>query len=314
MTEPGLPTVDGLAGAESASLPLRVRVRNFFRGMQDYICRELEALDGTACFHGDEWERPGGGGGLTRVVQDGTLFEKGGVNFSEVSGLLPERIAQAMGVEPREFFATGISLVLHPRSPMIPTVHANYRYFELERGDSWFGGGSDLTPYYPCEEDAVHFHRTLKAACDVHDLSYYPRFKQWCDEYFFLRHRKEARGFGGIFFDYLRGKPEHTFGFVRSAAEAFLPSYVPVVARRRSEQWGEQERRWQLIRRGRYVEFNLVYDRGTMFGLETEGRTESILMSLPPVACWEYDHKPVEGSREAALLAMLAHPRTWVTS
>jgi coproporphyrinogen III oxidase len=313
--------------------PLRTRARDFFAGLQDEICKGLEALDGAAGFREDLWKREGGGGGRTRVLEGGAVFEKAGVNFSEVFGHFDEAFATRMPLgDGTEFFATGISLVLHPLNPFVPTVHANFRY--LERGNGgWFGGGSDLTPYYPYREDAVHFHKTLKTACDQFDASFYPHFKQWCDDYFFLKHRDEARGIGGIFFDYLSGNPsgsegqgdispeaapepsaktytkpkaapkhhnlESIFAFVQAAGKAFLPAYLPIVERRLSEVYTEREREYQLIRRGRYVEFNLVYDRGTTFGLETRGRTESILMSLPPLVRWVYDYKPEPGSREA---------------
>lgn len=292
--------------------PLAHEVHAFFRRLQQEIRAVLEEADGVGKFSLDPWERPGGGGGTACVLQEGQVFEKGGVNVSEVFGQLPERLVRTMNVATPGFYATGISLVLHPRSPMIPTVHMNYRYFEQQDGTSWFGGGSDLTPYYPEEEDIVHFHRILKRACDAHDPGYYPRFKRWCDEYFYLRHRQECRGVGGIFFDYMKGDPVRNFAFVRSAADAFPGSYLPIVQRRRDTPWGDRERRWQLLRRGRYVEFNLVYDRGTLFGLETGGRTESVLMSLPPEARWEYAVQPAPGSPEAALVAMLSQPREWV--
>jgi len=298
----------GIAGSRGE------QVRRFFLSLQSDICSSLEKIDGKARFGSDSWDRPGGGGGITRVVQDGNLFEKGGVNFSSVYGTLPERAATKMSVQPREFFATGVSLVIHPCSPMVPTVHANYRYFEMENGDSWFGGGSDLTPFYPYDDDIVHFHSTLKKACDLNDAGFYPKFKQWCDEYFFLKHRGEARGIGGIFFDYLRGDFEKHFGLVRSAGSAFLDSYLPIVRRRMTESWGEREREWQLVRRGRYVEFNLLCDRGTMFGLETDGRVESILMSLPPCVEWKYDFRVEDGSREAHLIELLKQPRQWVSA
>jgi coproporphyrinogen III oxidase len=293
---------------------LRERAGQFFATLQDEICAGLEALDGQAKFHQDLWEREGGGGGRTRVISDGRVFEKGGVNFSSVHGVMPEKLAaRMMDGEDRTFFATGVSLVIHPRNPMIPTVHANFRY--LEQGSTaWFGGGADLTPYYPYPEDAVHFHKTLRAACDEHSPEYYPRFKKWCDEYFFLPHRNETRGMGGIFFDYLKnedGNLDPIFNFVQSAGRSFLPAYLPIVERRQNEAFGERERDFQLIRRGRYVEFNLVYDRGTVFGLETRGRTESILMSLPPLAKWVYDHRPEPGSREAEALTMFK-PHDWL--
>jgi coproporphyrinogen III oxidase len=267
-------------------------------------------MDGTA-FREDLWSREGGGGGRTRVLEGGALFEKAGVNFSEVAGNLPEEFAAKI---PRgtgtAFFATGVSLVLHPENPMAPTVHANFRY--LEKGDAaWFGGGMDLTPYYPRLEDAQHFHRTIKAACDRHDETLYPRFKKWCDEYFFLKHRGETRGVGGIFFDYLDVNRERDFAFVRSVGDAFLDAYTPIAERRRHEPFTERQRQFQLYRRGRYVEFNLLYDRGTIFGLETRGRTESILMSLPPVARWVYDYKPEPGSPEERNMEFFK-PRDWV--
>ncbi|HEV2664068.1 MAG TPA: oxygen-dependent coproporphyrinogen oxidase, partial [Blastocatellia bacterium] len=271
---------------------MRSQTREFFSYLQDKICRAIEELDGGGRFREDNWLREGGGGGRTRVMEEGAVFEKAGVNFSAVEGVLPEEFAKKIELgEGREFFATGVSLVLHPRNPYAPTVHANFRY--LEKGDArWFGGGSDLTPYYPFPEDARHFHRALKEACDRHDPDYYPRFKKWCDEYFFIKHRNETRGVGGIFFDYLQGDIGRLFAFVKDAGEAFLPAYLPIAQLRRHHNYGEREREFQLIRRGRYVEFNLVYDRGTIFGLETRGRTESILMSLPPLARWVYDYKP----------------------
>jgi len=301
----------------------------FFRGLQDEICRALETEDGGAIFREDLWEREGGGGGRTRVVEEGHLFEKAGVNFSEVHGELDPQVASKLAVgDGNRFYATGLSLVLHPRSPMVPTVHANFRYLERGAG-GWFGGGTDLTPYYPYLEDAVHFHRTLKQVCDQYDPAFYPRFKKWCDQYFFVRHRNETRGVGGIFFDYLTGLADqgpapagqpgepHGFGlesvfeFVMSAGRAFLPAYLPIIERRRNEPYSDRERAYQLIRRGRYVEFNLVYDRGTVFGLETRGRAESILMSLPPLARWVYDYRPEPGSPEARALEFF-RPRDWL--
>ena len=291
-------------------MTLRAAATEYFRTLQESITEALSGVDGTG-FREDSWERDGGGGGRTRIVENGAIFEKGGVNFSEVHGNLPEELA---GEIPRgsgtEFFATGISLVIHPRSPRVPIVHANFRY--LEKGDAqWFGGGADLTPSYPYDQDCVHFHRTLKDACDRHDPEYYPRFKKWCDEYFTIRHRNEMRGIGGIFFDYLEGDLDAIFAFVQSVGNAFLPAYVPIVERRMGEPYDEPERVFQTIRRGRYAEFNLVYDRGTVFGLKTRGRTESILMSLPPLARWVYDYTPDTGSREEAAAAYF-QPRDWV--
>lgn len=289
-------------------MELRRRAVAWFRDLQDRICAALEEIDGKARFREDRWTREGGGGGITRILQDGAVFEKGGVNTSEVYGSVPPALKEQLAGEGEDFFAAGISLVLHPRNPHVPTVHANFRI--MSRGErAWFGGGADLTPAYPREEDVVGFHGALKAVCDRHDPSYYPVFKKWCDDYFTLKHRGEMRGVGGIFFDDLAATEEN-FAFVRDAGEAFLPAYLPIVARRRDEPWTEEERRWQLIRRGRYVEFNLVYDRGTTFGLRSGGRIESILMSLPALARWEYDHRPAPGSKEEAALAFF-QPRDW---
>lgn len=295
--------------------PIKQRAQEFFSGLQDTICRALEEADGLAKFREDNWQREGGGGGRTRVMENGAVFEKGGVNFSAVTGVLPEQFAARIGegvqgAEGREFFATGVSLVLHPRNPYVPTVHANFRY--LEKGKArWFGGGADLTPFYPYREDVVHFHQTLKIACDQHDADYYPRFKTWCDEYFFIKHRNETRGVGGIFFDYLQGDDEKLFAFVQDVGQAFLPAYLPIVANRQNEVFGEREQKFQWIRRGRYAEFNLVYDRGTVFGLETRGRTESILMSLPPLASWVYDYKPEAGTAEEEAWTYFT-PQDWL--
>jgi coproporphyrinogen III oxidase len=294
---------------------MKERASASFGALQDDICAALEQVDGRARFREDLWKREGGGGGRSRVMEGGALFEKAGVNFSEVFGKFTEGMAERIPVgEGTDFYATGMSLVLHPASPMVPTVHANFRY--LERGSGgWFGGGSDLTPYYPYLEDAVHFHRTLKAACDRFDPLFYPKFKRQCDDYFFIKHRNESRGVGGIFFDYLTGEPrglDFIFDFVKGAGGAFLPAYLPIAERRRAEPYGEREREFQLIRRGRYVEFNLVYDRGTQFGLETGGRTESILMSLPPVVRWVYDYKPEPGTREAEAWDFF-RPRDWLS-
>jgi coproporphyrinogen III oxidase len=287
------------------------RAATYFRGLQDVICTDLERIDGPGRFREDCWQREGGGGGRSRVLTEGGLFEKAGVNFSEVHGELSAEFAAQLPGEGRSFTAAGISLVLHPQSPMVPTVHANFRY--LTKGERWwFGGGADLTPYYPFREDVVHFHRTWKAVCQRHaPLADYARLKTWCDEYFFLKHRNEPRGVGGIFFDYLDGEFDAVFSFVREAGEHFLTAYVPIAQRRRAEPYGERERAFQEYRRGRYVEFNLLYDRGTVFGLKTGGRVESILMSLPPVARWVYDFQPEPGSREAELVEVFLKPRDW---
>lgn len=292
------------------------------RETQATITEALEELDGTP-FREDTWERPGGGGGWSRVLQDGRVFEKAGVNVSAVHGELTDQAIAAMRArrgelpDTRSFFATGVSLVIHPKNPMAPTAHANYRYFELGDGElCWFGGGADLTPAYLFEEDAVHFHQVLKDACDRTDPAYYARFKAWCDEYFYLRHRGECRGVGGIFFDDLEPTPERgtdvLYGFARECAGAFVESYLPILERRIDLPFTEEHRRWQQLRRGRYVEFNLVWDRGTTFGLRTDARTESVLMSLPLTARWEYDHHPEPGSEEHRLLAVLKEPRDWL--
>ncbi len=281
---------------------------NFFHELQADICRALAELDGAKDFGADAWQRPGGGGGVARVLEGGALFEKAGVNWSNVDGELPEELAAHMPGSGRSFRASGVSLVLHPRSPMVPTTHANFRC--IAKGDMvWFGGGADLTPYYFFREDAVHFHQTLADACDRHrPVGDYDRFKAWCDEYFFLQHRGETRGVGGIFFDYLgtKGEPvEQVFAMVRDVGASFVPAYLPIARRRMELPYGDTERTWQLRRRGRYVEFNLLYDRGTIFGLKTNGRIESILMSLPPLVRWDYDVMPQPGSPEAELVAQL---------
>ena len=288
----------------------------FFRELQSDICTALAELDGGGKDFGtDAWQRPGGGGGVSRVLEGGVLFEKAGVNWSNVDGELPAELADSMPGKGRTFRASGVSLVLHPRSPMVPTTHANFRC--LAKGDAvWFGGGADLTPYYLFREDAVHFHRVLAAACDAHrPIGDYERFKAWCDEYFSLAHRGETRGIGGVFFDYLGSKGEpvaDVFAFVQEIGRAFVNAYVPIAKRRMDAPYGEPERLWQLRRRGRYVEFNLIYDRGTLFGLKTNGRIESILMSLPPLVRWDYDVMPQPGSPEAELLSHL-RPIAWLS-
>ncbi|MEM8599479.1 MAG: oxygen-dependent coproporphyrinogen oxidase [Bacteroidota bacterium] len=285
--------------------------------LQGTICDGLEALDGTAAFGRDAWERPGGGGGEARVIENGLVFEKGGVNVSAVHGMLPERMAGAFGVDAKPFFATGISSVIHPRNPHVPTVHFNFRYFALGDDlaapeDQWFGGGADLTPYFPDLRDVVHFHQVWKTVCDRHrTVADYADYKAKCDRYFHLPHRNEARGVGGIFFDYLRDDPAAVFAFVEDAGHAVLDAYAPIVERTKSEPFSEREQAFQEIRRGRYAEFNLAYDRGTRFGLETNGRTESILMSLPPRAQWHYAWVPEAGSREAQATAFF-QPHDWL--
>ncbi len=283
---------------------------SFASALQQQLCAALEAADGAARFGSDAWARPGGGGGLTRILADGELFERAGVNVSDVHGSLDPGLAGRLAGDGLAFRAVGISVVLHPRSPMVPTAHANLRLVARGRA-AWFGGGVDLTPWYLFDEDVAHFHRTLRAACDRHDPAAYPRFKRACDDYFHLRHRGERRGVGGIFFENEGGDLSRELRLVEDVGRSFLPAYLPVAARRRALPWGERERAWQEIRRGRYVEFNLLQDRGTAFGLETGGRVESILMSLPPRARWVYDHRPDPGSEEARLVDVLRHPRDW---
>ncbi len=299
---------------------MREQMIDLVHGVQDDICAAIAEVDGQP-FHEDTWEREGGGGGRSRVLQDGNVFEKAGVNVSVVYGELSPQAAREMGggqkIEDLSFFATGVSLVFHPHNPMAPTVHANFRYFERgdgsEPGSWWFGGGADLTPSYLFEEDAVHFHQTFKDACDKHHPDYYPRYKKWCDEYFYIPHRQECRGVGGIFFDDLH-EPGHkeSFKFVSDCANAFIPSYLPIINRRKDLEYTEDQKKWQQLRRGRYVEFNLVYDRGTKFGLRTAGRIESILMSLPLTSRWQYDHHPDNGTPEAEMLEVLKNPRRWI--
>jgi coproporphyrinogen III oxidase len=286
------------------------RAAVFFQGVQDRICAALAAADGGAAFREDTWARPGGGGGRSRVLENGAVIEKGGVNFSEVFGEFTPEMAKSIPGDGTAFTATGVSLVIHPRSPLVPTVHANFRY--LTHGSkAWFGGGADLTPYYPFQEDVVHFHTVWKRVCDRHaGVADHAKMKADCDAYFHLKHRNEARGVGGIFFDYAEAT-DATFDFVRTAADAFIESYVPIVERRKGLAYTAEERFFQEYRRGRYVEFNLVYDRGTVFGLKTDGRTESILMSLPPVVRYLYDYRPAPGSREAELTDYWLKPKDW---
>jgi len=293
----------------------------YILNLQDQITAELEKVDGEAKFREDLWERPEGGGGRTRVIENGAVFEKGGVNISEVHGPLPPSMQQYFKVGEVDFFACGLSLVLHPKNPMVPTVHANWRYFEMydKQGntiDQWFGGGQDLTPYYLFEEDAIHFHQVCKKACDKHDPNFYGKYKIKCDEYFWNEHREEARGIGGLFFDYLKASDKMTvedwYNFVTEIGNSFLESYVPIAEKRKNIAYSKEQREWLEIRRGRYVEFNLVHDKGTLFGLKTNGRIESILMSLPPHVQWRYDHHPKKGSEEEKLLEVLKHPKDWI--
>ncbi|WP_324024545.1 oxygen-dependent coproporphyrinogen oxidase [Maribacter sp. BPC-D8] len=293
----------------------------YIEQLQDTITSKLEEVDGTATFKEDIWVRPEGGGGRTRVIENGAVFEKGGVNISGVHGELPHSMKAYFGVEDANFFACGLSLVLHPKNPMVPTVHANWRYFEMygkdgEIVDQWFGGGQDLTPYYLFDEDAVHFHQVCKTACDKHNSTFYDTYKKRCDEYFWNTHRNEARGLGGLFFDYCKATPEMDmqdwYNFVTEVGNSFLDCYVPIVIKRKDLEYTKEQKDWQEIRRGRYVEFNLVHDKGTLFGLKTNGRIESILMSLPPHVQWHYDHHPEKGSEEERLIDVLMKPKEWV--
>ena len=294
-------------------------VKDYLLNLQDRICSELAEEDGTASFQEDAWTRPQGGGGRSRVLAEGAVFEQAGVNFSHVHGdaLPASATAHRPELAGRGFQALGVSLVIHPRNPYAPTSHANIRFFIAEKEDAepvwWFGGGFDLTPYYPFEDDVMHWHRMARQACQPFGDDVYPRYKQWCDDYFFIKHRNEPRGVGGLFFDDLNeGGFDRCFNFMRSVGDHYLPAYRPIVARRKHIDYGDRERDFQLYRRGRYVEFNLVYDRGTLFGLQTGGRTESILMSLPPLVRWRYNWQPEPDSAEARLYTHFLVPRDWL--
>lgn len=291
----------------------------YFRDLQDRISTTLSEVDGGEGFKEDRWQYGNGGGGRSRVLEDGPLFEKAGVNFSEVFGaqLPPSATASRPQIAGKPFRAGGVSLVIHPRSPLVPTCHMNIRLIVADHESDapvwWFGGGYDLTPYYPFVEDCVHWHRTARDACDSLDPAYYPRFKAWCDDYFFLKHRNETRGVGGLFFDdFTTHGFDHGFDLVQAVGNSFLPAYLPIVEKRRTLSWTDQQESFQQIRRGRYVEFNLVYDRGTIFGLQSGGRTESILMSMPPRVQWRYDWQPAAGSPESRLSADFLRPRDWL--
>ena len=309
---------------ETESKEVRGRWIDFIYTLQDRICKAIEEVDGKAAFTEDEWQRAEGkgGGGLTRVIQHGNVFEKGGVNTSVVYGPTTGKMKNLLGIHGARWFAAGLSLVIHPQNPFVPTVHCNYRMFELYDendmlADRWFGGGTDLTPYYLFEDDAIHFHRVYKNICDAHDPALYAGFKKECDNYFVNTHRgNERRGIGGIFYDHQRPGEEHDVDFWMKFAKAcgngFIDAYIPIAERRKETLYNDGHRHWQEIRRGRYVEFNLVHDRGTLFGLKTNGRTESILMSLPPTVRFEYNYQPLPGSEEDRLLQVCLHPRDWV--
>ena len=297
-------------------------IASWFQDLQNQICLELEQADGKGKFIEDSWERTGGGGGKTRTLAAGEIIEKGGVNFSEVYGKTPKKILEALGLEASDFYATGVSIVLHPKSPMVPIIHMNVRYFEMSPSSTessatwWFGGGIDLTPHYVDVKDAGYFHQHLKSVCDQHHPNYYKDFKKWADEYFYLKHRKETRGVGGIFFDRLTSEQQFSkqdrWSFVQDVGRAFVPVYSHLMSKNSKVPFGEREKNWQTLRRGRYVEFNLVWDKGTKFGLDTGGRTESILMSLPPQARWEYNYQVEEDSPEHYTQSLLRKNINWI--
>ena len=297
-------------------MPTKQNIEQRFKQIQDSICKGLEQLDGKASFHEDVWSREGGGGGRTRILQEGNLLEKGGVNFSAVHGELPEVIQKALGVNEKEFYATGVSIVLHPNSPLVPIIHMNIRYFEMNENVWWFGGGIDLTPHYIVEEKAQAFHQQLKTVCDKTHSEFYAKHKVWADDYFFIKHRNETRGIGGVFFDRLHAEntpltKQQLFEYVCNLGEHFVSIYTEQT-NRRNEPFTSQQVEWQRLRRGRYVEFNLVYDKGTKFGLDTSGRIESILMSLPKDASWFYDYQTLPNSEEAKTLSLLKKGIEWV--
>ncbi|XP_042030552.1 oxygen-dependent coproporphyrinogen-III oxidase, chloroplastic-like [Salvia splendens] len=317
------------SGTSNSPDSVRGRFEKMIREAQDSVCAAIEAADGGARFKEDVWSRPGGGGGISRVLQDGAVWEKAGVNVSVVYGVMPPEAYRAANPSqngdvkpgPVPFFAAGISSVLHPKNPFAPTLHFNYRYFETDAPKDapgaprqwWFGGGTDLTPAYIFEEDVKHFHQVQKNACDKFNTDFYPRFKKWCDDYFYIKHRGERRGLGGIFFDDLNAYDQDMLlSFATECANSVIPAYLPIIEKRKDTPFTEKNKAWQQLRRGRYVEFNLVYDRGTTFGLKTGGRIESILVSLPLTARWEYDHQPEEGSEEWKLLDACINPKEWI--
>lgn len=294
----------------------KTETQAWFKHLQDHICKAIEDTDGGAVFKQDVWEHVTGGGGRTRIIQNGNILAKAGVNFSAVWGSAHEKMLQALHLQPGNYFATGVSIVMHPISPMVPIIHMNVRYFEMDNGTYWFGGGIDLTPHYVNKEDAVWFHTQLKKVCDSFNAQYYPKFKAWADDYFYIKHRQETRGIGGIFFDHLKAdentSKQQIWEFVKAVGESFAAIYTKLMAKNSALPYGDNELMWQALRRGRYVEFNLVYDKGTKFGLDTQGRTESILMSMPPMAEWAYCHTPTAGTPEAETLAWLKKGIDWV--
>jgi coproporphyrinogen III oxidase len=303
-------------------MPTKEQITDWFKSLQDTICNALEQEDGKAKFKEDIWVREEGGGGRTRIIQHGHAIEKGGVNFSAVHGILPQQIVSELLTNNHQpstinFYATGVSIVIHPNNPMVPIIHMNVRYFEMSNGGWWFGGGIDLTPHYVNDEDALFFHTALKNTCDKHHSDYYPKFKKWADDYFFINHRNETRGIGGIFFDKLTSTDEFSkeqlFAFVQGVGNTFAPTYVQLMNKNKNKPFTEANKQWQLLRRGRYVEFNLVYDKGTKFGLETNGRIESILMSLPETASWLYNFTPEKNSAEEKTLSLLKKGVEWAS-
>jgi coproporphyrinogen III oxidase len=291
-------------------------ISDWLKQLQNKICNSLEMADGTGTFKEDTWTRNEGGGGITRIIENGNIIEKGGVLFSAVHGKTPEFIKKENGSTDTTFYATGVSIVIHPQSPMVPIIHMNVRYFEMSDGTFWFGGGIDLTPHYVDKDDAIFFHSYLKKVCDQNDSSYYTKFKKWADDYFYISHRNETRGIGGIFFDHLTSDANKTkeqlFEFLKDVGNSFAPIYIHFMNKNKNIPFGENEKKWQLLRRGRYVEFNLVYDKGTKFGLETNGRTESILMSLPQHASWQYNFQAIPYSKEQATLDLLKKNIEWI--
>lgn len=294
----------------------REEIAGYFKKLQLQICAAIEQEDGGAAFQSDVWDRPGGGGGITRVLQNGNVIEKGGVNFSAVHGEMNAAVNENLGTKADAFFATGVSIVMHPSNPFVPIIHMNVRYFEMDNGQWWFGGGIDLTPHYINEDEAKWFHQQLKEVCDRHDENHYPRFRDWAETYFYNRHRKQPRGIGGIFFDRLTAGDEGSkgtlFQFVKEVGETFAPVYTHLMHLNKNKPYNDANKQWQLVRRGHYVEFNLVYDRGTKFGLETDGRVESILMSLPLQAGWPYNFQPIAGSDEAKTKEWLQSNHRWL--
>ena len=301
---------------------MKEKFYNHIVQLQETICKELEKIDGRGKFLEDKWVREEGGGGTTKILEEGELIEKGGVNISKVYGILPESMQKQLKTNDNKFFACGLSLVIHPKNPMIPTVHANWRYFEMydkngKISDCWFGGGQDLTPYYINKNDIKHFHSVCKSVCDKHSDDFYFNFKQNCDEYFYNSHRNEARGVGGLFYDYCKETSNKSisqwYDFIEDISNNFLNSYIPIVEKRKLIAYSKSQKEWQEVRRGRYVEFNLVHDKGTLFGLKTNGRIESILMSLPPKVSWKYNFKPKPNSEESKLLKILKNPVKWIS-